>query len=313
MWLKTPSRPYQSSKSVREAYDSWTSDGILEFYWGEHIHLGYYESTSWFNSCDNIFLSIFRAFNSPDASSAAFVEAKSRFISKMAQFGGICDTRNHTEIVDIGCGIGGTTRALAAMIDSAFVTGISISERQVERARELSIAQSVNNVRFIVEDAIDMGKLPSSAYDIVWICESSEHIADKKALLAEACRVLKPGGRLVMAAWCSRDPRNSQEEKTRQFLEQEWSHPSFASIQRLSFLLTDLGMNEVAAADWTEETIPSWYHSIIVGVWNPWPVIVRPDLWLKTIREIYTISLMHVAFRDGLMQYGMFRATKPRN
>jgi MPBQ/MSBQ methyltransferase len=27
---------------VGEEYDAWTQEGILEHYWGEHIHLGYY-------------------------------------------------------------------------------------------------------------------------------------------------------------------------------------------------------------------------------------------------------------------------------
>ncbi len=34
-------RRYQSSNSVANSYDQWTFDGILEFYWGEHIHLGH--------------------------------------------------------------------------------------------------------------------------------------------------------------------------------------------------------------------------------------------------------------------------------
>lgn len=34
-------RRYQSSNSVANSYDEWTQDGILEFYWGEHIHLGH--------------------------------------------------------------------------------------------------------------------------------------------------------------------------------------------------------------------------------------------------------------------------------
>ncbi|MFM7905985.1 MAG: SAM-dependent methyltransferase, partial [Microcystis sp.] len=38
------SRKYQSSDSVANSYDQWTEDGILEYYWGEHIHLGHYGS-----------------------------------------------------------------------------------------------------------------------------------------------------------------------------------------------------------------------------------------------------------------------------
>ncbi|MEO1067912.1 MAG: SAM-dependent methyltransferase, partial [Cyanobacteria bacterium J06638_6] len=35
VYLLTPRR-YRSSDSVANAYDQWTDDGILEFYWGEH-------------------------------------------------------------------------------------------------------------------------------------------------------------------------------------------------------------------------------------------------------------------------------------
>lgn len=41
MILDRPSRTYGDGTVAKE-YDSWTSDGILEYYWGEHIHLGYY-------------------------------------------------------------------------------------------------------------------------------------------------------------------------------------------------------------------------------------------------------------------------------
>ncbi|HEY9690136.1 MAG TPA: SAM-dependent methyltransferase, partial [Coleofasciculaceae cyanobacterium] len=43
IYLISP-RKYQSANSVANAYDEWTEDGILEFYWGEHIHLGHYGS-----------------------------------------------------------------------------------------------------------------------------------------------------------------------------------------------------------------------------------------------------------------------------
>lgn len=36
----TPSRSYD--QNVGQEYDAWTEEGVLEYYWGEHIHLGYY-------------------------------------------------------------------------------------------------------------------------------------------------------------------------------------------------------------------------------------------------------------------------------
>ena len=40
--LDTPQRRYNREKNtVGAEYDAWTEDGILEHYWGEHIHLGW--------------------------------------------------------------------------------------------------------------------------------------------------------------------------------------------------------------------------------------------------------------------------------
>lgn len=66
----------------------------------------------------------------------------------------------------------------------------------------------------------------------------------------------------------------------------------------------------VGGADWTPETIDSWRHSIWVGVWDPWFVVARPQLWYKVVREIVTLERMHQAFDKGLMQYGMIRGVK---
>ena len=41
--LDTPQRRYNREKNtVAKEYDAWTEDGVLEHYWGEHIHLGWY-------------------------------------------------------------------------------------------------------------------------------------------------------------------------------------------------------------------------------------------------------------------------------
>ena len=51
----TPSRAYK--ENVGQEYDSWTDDGVLEYYWGEHIHLGYYTG-----SCESVSVTKCHAF-----------------------------------------------------------------------------------------------------------------------------------------------------------------------------------------------------------------------------------------------------------
>ncbi len=101
------------------------------------------------------------------------------------------------------------------------------------------------------------------------------------------------------------------------FLYDEWTHPSFISIeaykellQRPSIITGEQSLLDIRAEDWTKNTLPSWLHSIWVGVVDPWIVVKQPRLWYKTYREALTIYRMHKAFQSGLMQYGLLTAKK---
>lgn len=71
-------------------------------------------------------------------------------------------------------------------------------------------------------------------------------------------------------------------------------------------------MESVGAEDWTPQTLPSWRHSNLVGVLDPWFVVFKfnPSLWYKVTREIVTLERMHRAFDAGLMEYGLMRGMK---
>jgi MPBQ/MSBQ methyltransferase len=53
-----------------------------------------------------------------------------------------------------------------------------------------------------VMDALDMS-WPDNSFDLVWACESGEHMPDKNKFVQEMTRVLKPGGwwPLKMQCW----------------------------------------------------------------------------------------------------------------
>lgn len=53
-------------------------------------------------------------------------------------------------------------------------------------------------------------------------------------------------------------------------------------------------MEAVVGEDWTLQTLPSWLHSVWVGVVDPWIVMSKgPRIWYKTVREIVTLVRMH--------------------
>jgi len=69
-------------------------------------------------------------------------------------------------------------------------------------------------------------------------------------------------------------------------------------------------MEDVTTDDWYQETLPSWRHSIWVGIFDPIFWIVRPHLWIKCARDAFTLNVFHNAFKDRLMGYGMIRGVK---
>lgn len=293
-------RKYHSANSVANSYDDWTNDGILEFYWGEHIHLGHYGSPP----CKKDFL-----------------KAKEDFVHEMVRWGGLEKLPPGTTVLDVGCGIGGSSRILARDYNFA-VTGITISPQQVQRALELTPPDL--NVQFQVDDALALS-FPDASFDVVWSIEAGPHMPDKAQFARELLRVLKPGGILVVADWNQRDVRATSQNGSRQIplnfweklvmrqLLDQWSHPAFASIEEFSELLEATGWVEgtVETADWTEPTLPSWLDSIWQGIARP-EGLVRFGLsgFIKSVREVPTILLMRLAFGTGLCRFGMFRAVR---
>jgi MPBQ/MSBQ methyltransferase len=285
-------RPYQSSNSVATSYDEWTEDGILEFYWGEHIHLGHYGSPP---------------------QQKDFLTAKSDFVHEMVRWGGLDKLPSGTTVLDVGCGIGGSSRILGRDYGFA-VTGITISPQQVQRAQALTPKEL--SVQFRVDDAMALS-YPDASFDVVWSIEAGPHMPDKAVFAKELMRVLKPGGVLVVADWNQRDdrqiPLNLWEKPVMQQLLDQWSHPAFSSIEGFSELLAATGFvqGDVTTADWTEQTLPSWIDSIWQGIARPKGLVsFGVSGFIKSLREVPTILLMRLAFGQGLCRFGMFRAVR---
>ena len=126
-----------------------------------------------------------------------FIDAKYDFIDEMMKMGDIPTSKTAgLKVLDVGCGVGGTTRYIArALGPDSTVTGITLSPNQVKRAEELAVEQDTPNAEFRVCDALKMD-YPDNTFDVVWACESGEHMPDKGAYISEMTRVLKPGGKV---------------------------------------------------------------------------------------------------------------------
>jgi MPBQ/MSBQ methyltransferase len=113
---------------------------------------------------------------------------------------GLDDSRP-CRILDLGCGLGATARQIARRRPRASITGVTIVPWQVQEARRLTGAVGLDGrVSFIQADFTEL-PWPDGCFDGAFAIESVCHASGpgKRAFLREAARVLKPGGRLVVA------------------------------------------------------------------------------------------------------------------
>jgi len=106
--------------------------------------------------------------------------------------------RNASVIVDVGCGLGAGTRRMADQFPRALVIGANLSPWQLAAAQRRGVKASV---------AMDAARLAltSGSVDAVLAVESAHHFDTRAAFLAEARRVLRPGGVLALADMLFKD------------------------------------------------------------------------------------------------------------
>jgi SAM-dependent methyltransferase len=95
-------------------------------------------------------------------------------------------------VLDIGCGIGNTTR----LLDRPFVVGMDVSTYYIEEFKK-----RVPDVEVIQADIATLGSVESLrdyGFDTIFSSNVIEHIEDDRAALSNMFEILAPGGRLVL-------------------------------------------------------------------------------------------------------------------
>ena len=205
-------------------------DELDRFYrtvWGTHLHHGYWQSG--------------------DESTEEAILNLSRLVATLARI------TAGSRVCDFGCGYGATARFFAQEY-GAHVTGMTISRRQHELAQNMA----GENVDFLLGDGLD-NHLPACSFDALVAIESSEHIGDKPAFFQEAQRLLRPDGRLVVAAWLAREQATPFE--ARFLLEPicaEGRLPSMATASEYLAMFKAGGFRDPEFADLSRNVRKTW-------------------------------------------------------
>jgi SAM-dependent methyltransferase len=107
-------------------------------------------------------------------------------------------------VVDIGCGTGLTTRDAARAAAPGRVVGVDVSDRMLERARQLTAAERLDNVRYELGDA-QVHRFDRAGFDVAISRFGTMFFSDPAAAFANIAAALRPEGRLVLLVWQRRE------------------------------------------------------------------------------------------------------------
>ncbi|MDP6704825.1 MAG: methyltransferase domain-containing protein [Alphaproteobacteria bacterium] len=203
-------------------YDDADVDRLLRLVWGDSISFGIYDDAA-------------------EPIEVATARTRARMALPLS-------LEPRQTVLEVACGFATTARFLAREYGCR-VTATNLSERQLESARAATEADGLSSL--IAFEAADYHALPfaDATFDVWWCQDAVVHSGDKGRVIAEAHRVLKPGGYAVLTEQLMRHGTMSTAERARfaerYDTEQLWDEGEYVGA------FAEAGFRLNAVEDWT--------------------------------------------------------------
>ncbi len=238
-----------------------------------------------------------------------FAQSLNRMTEVMAETAKI---KQGETLLDAGCGVGGSSIFLAKTIGCK-ATGITLSDRQKSLAFENAKKNGVSHLTDFKVMNYCQTEFPDQSFDIVWGCESICYADSKEQFVREAYRLLKPGGRLVMADFMVQNFENNDNPTIRKWLD-GWAVNFLETPDRFKKYMTEAGFSDINFRDITRETMHSTKRLGRLYYWGKvylaWCALIGKKMDSFRLQNIMASSHQYQSNKEGLWIYGLFCATK---
>lgn len=262
--------------AVSEHYDSL--DRWYQSIWGEHVHHGLW----------------LRGDEAPELAAVQLAD----------RVGDLAGISSGTRFADAGCGYGATLRRLQRE-RGATGTGYTLSPAQAAQAADLDVRVG----DWLAND------LPGGSCGAVIAIESVSHMPDVGEAFAQAARVLRPGGRLVVCDWLARERRSAWRDSA--LLEpicREGRLPAMRTAAEYGALMADAGLRVEAFSDESRRVSRTW----TICLRRTLQVLARDPsaraflLSAENPDRIFALTMLRIlaAYGTRAMVYGTFAAVR---
>ena len=146
--------------------------------WENQVHWGYWDDPK-----------------TASGTRADYVAAMQKMDGELLKAGNVADGQR---LLDVGCGFGGTIQSINAAHSGMDITGLNIDPRQLAAAEAQTTPANGNRISWVEADACQL-PFEENSFDRVLAVECVFHFPSRERFLAEAARVLRPGGYLAVS------------------------------------------------------------------------------------------------------------------